>query len=129
MLNSINLSYLPEKIMNKQPEFSAFAIERHARMTKALTEALSPLILRVVDDSARHIGHAGSHAEGGTHFQINIISATFNGLSHVARHRLIYQALQAEIDAGLHAIAITALTPAEAVMAGHEKSSLSFTEE
>lgn len=72
-----------------------------------LREALDPTVLEVIDESASHAGHAGANAEGyGTHFRVRIASPLFAGKPRVARHRLVYDALQLFIAQGLHAIAI-----------------------
>jgi len=72
-----------------------------------LRDALQPTMLEVIDESASHAGHAGANAEGyGTHFRVRIASPQFVGKSRVARHRLVYDALQLFIAQGLHAIAI-----------------------
>lgn len=72
-----------------------------------LRSALSPTALEVIDESAAHAGHSGANAEGyGTHFRVRIASPLFEGKSRVARHRLVYDALQIFIAQGLHAIAI-----------------------
>ncbi|MBO9647192.1 MAG: BolA family transcriptional regulator [Variovorax sp.] len=72
-----------------------------------LREALDPSMLEVIDESASHAGHSGANAEGyGTHFRVRIASPQFAGKSRVARHRLVYDALQLFIAQGLHAIAI-----------------------
>lgn len=68
---------------------------------------LAPTFLEVLDESAAHAGHTGANAEGfGTHFRVRIASPAFTGKSRVARHRLVYDALQNFIDQGLHALAI-----------------------
>jgi BolA protein len=68
---------------------------------------LQPTRLEVLDESAAHAGHSGANAEGfGTHFRIRIASPLFTGKSRVARHRLVYDAMQNFIDQGLHALAI-----------------------
>jgi len=77
----------------------------------ALTSALQPLKLAVEDDSHLHAGHAG--AREGRHFTVRVTSARFDGLSRVARHRLIYDALQLLIPRGIHALAIEARAPGE----------------
>lgn len=77
-----------------------------------LREALAPTALQVQDDSHLHVGHAG--AREGRHFTVRITSARFAGTSRVARHRLVYSALQALIPQGIHALAIEARTPEEA---------------
>jgi BolA protein len=72
-----------------------------------LLEALAPTMLEVIDESAAHAGHAGANAEGyGSHFRVRIASPLFAGKPRVARHRLVYDALQFFIARGLHAIAI-----------------------
>jgi len=76
-----------------------------------LRSALNPLTLEVQDDSHLHAGHAG--AREGRHFTVRITAERFNGLSRVARHRLIYDALQLLIPRGIHALAIEARAPGE----------------
>jgi BolA protein len=72
-----------------------------------LLQRLEPSRLEVVDESAAHAGHAGAGPEGfGTHFRVRIASARFDGQSRVARHRLVYDALQDFLDSGVHALAI-----------------------
>ncbi len=73
----------------------------------ALRKTLAPTWLEVLDESAAHAGHAGANGLGhGTHFRVRISGPAFNGLSRVAQHRLVYDALQKFIAAGLHALAI-----------------------
>jgi BolA protein len=76
-----------------------------------LRESLKPLHLEVQDDSHLHAGHAG--AREGRHFTVRIVSERFNGLSRIARHRLVYDALQILIPRGIHALAIEARAPGE----------------
>jgi BolA protein len=78
-----------------------------------LREQLSPSALQVIDDSARHAGHAGARAGGESHFTVKVTSAKFEGLNAVARHRAVYAALKPLLDAGLHALAIEAKAPGE----------------
>jgi BolA protein len=75
-----------------------------------LRDTLQPTELEVIDESAAHAGHAGAGAEGyGTHFRVRIASPLFAGKPRVARHRLVYDALQLIIAQGLHALAIETL--------------------
>lgn len=78
-----------------------------------LNERLTPTRLDIVDDSGRHAGHAGARPEGETHFSVAVVSADFKGLSRVQRQRLVYGLLADEFAAGLHALALTTLTPEE----------------
>ena len=74
--------------------------------------------LEVFDDSADHAGHAGAAESGGGHFQVFVVSEAFQGLSRVARHRLVYDPLRDLIPQRIHALAIIAQTPAEAAASG-----------
>ena len=79
-------------------------------LTVRLREKLGPSQLEVLDESAAHAGHAGSNGSAfGTHFRVRIASPLFMGKPRVARHRLVYDALQEFIDQGVHAIAIEIL--------------------
>ncbi len=78
-----------------------------AALEATLRERLSPTALEVLDESAAHAGHAGANGLGyGTHFRVRIASPLFASQNRVAAHRLVYDALQPYIDAGLHALAI-----------------------
>jgi len=77
------------------------------QLEERLHERLAPTRLEVLDESYQHNGHAGANGTGfGTHFRVRIASHLFTGLSRVARHRLVYDALQDFIAQGLHALAI-----------------------
>lgn len=77
----------------------------------ALREALQPESLAITDDSHLHAGHAG--AREGRHFSVQVVSAQFNDLSRLKRHRLVYDALRTLIPRGVHALAIEARAPGE----------------
>lgn len=80
------------------------------RMHDTLRIRLSPSLVEVHDESAAHAGHIGANGTGfGTHFRVRIASPLFTGQSRVARHRLVYDALQEFIDQGVHALAIEVL--------------------
>ena len=79
-------------------------------MARRLQERLQPTQLEVIDESAAHAGHIGSNGTPyGTHFRVRIATPLFTDLSRVARHRLVYDALQDFIAQGVHAIAIETL--------------------
>ena len=81
-------------------------------LTQRLQERLNPVFLDVLDESAAHAGHVGADDSGmGTHFRVRIESPVFTGKSRVARHRLVYDALQEYMDLGLHALAIEVIEP------------------
>ena len=80
---------------------------------KKLRERFAPQRLDIEDESARHRSHAGYREGGESHFRVEIVSSAFEGQNRVARQRLVYQTLTEEFAAGLHALALTTLTPAE----------------
>lgn len=81
------------------------------RIAKALTSALSPQSLDVIDESHLHKGHAGARPEGETHFRVRITAEAFRGKSRVDMHRTINAILADELAAGVHALAIQAKAP------------------
>lgn len=73
----------------------------------SLQRQLAPSSLEVLDESWQHEGHAGADGTGsGTHFRVRIASPRFAGLTKVAQHRLVYDALRDFTARGLHALAI-----------------------
>ena len=92
--------------MNEAPPITAQALRA------ALLDKLQAQPLEVLDESAAHAGHAGANDAGwGTHFRVRLYSHAFEGKSRVAQHRLVYDAVQEFVDAGLHALAIEVLGP------------------
>ena len=86
---------------------------RIARIRAALGSALDPLELEIRDESDLHRGHAGA-AGGAGHFRVRIVAAAFAGRPRVQRHRLVYEALRAELGPEIHALALETLAPGEA---------------
>jgi BolA protein len=78
-----------------------------------LTEAFRPDRLEVVDDSARHKGHAGARAEGESHFNVVIVAQAFAGQTRVQRQRAVYSALAQELAGPVHALSVKAFAPHE----------------
>jgi BolA protein len=76
----------------------------------ALERALAPTSIDIEDDSARHAGHAG--ARSGGHYRVAVVSAAFAGRTPLERHRMVYQALEPLMARGIHALNISARTPA-----------------
>jgi len=84
-----------------------------------LGKAFAPVSLIVENESAKHAGHAGARDHlgertGDTHFRVVVVSGTFEGKSLVERHRQVNAVLKDELGGPVHALAIKALTPAEA---------------
>ena len=75
--------------------------------------ALAPARLELLDESAKHAGHAGAAPGGNTHWKLTVVSAAFAGKSTIARHRMIYQALGDLMQHPIHALEISARAPDE----------------
>jgi BolA protein len=80
-----------------------------------IRRAFAPTRLSVIDESSAHAGHAGHRAGGESHFRVRIVADAFAGLSRVERHRAVNAALQEAFERGIHALAIEAAAPQEAV--------------
>ena len=78
-----------------------------------LRAALAPTQLQVINDSARHHGHAGDDGSGESHFTVVIESAGFAGKSRVERQRMVNAALGDIPGNRVHALAIRASAPGE----------------
>ena len=85
-----------------------------AETERSLRSALTPERLAVIDDSAKHRGHAGHDARGESHFTVEIVAEAFAGKSRVERHRLVNAALATLLAERVHALAIKAKAPGEA---------------
>ena len=81
------------------------------RIRSRLAEAFAPIELAVLNESHLHAGHHGSPGTGSSHFRVHIVSARFAGKSRLERHRLVNEALAAELKDGIHALAIKAEAP------------------
>jgi BolA protein len=82
-------------------------------IAQRLRAALAPTRLDVVNDSARHRGHAGDDGSGESHFTVVIESPAFAGQSRVARQRAVNAALADLLAQRIHALAIKASAPGE----------------
>jgi len=83
------------------------------RIERKLAEALGPSRLRVIDESGRHVGHAGARPGGETHFRIEIEAAAFAGLSRIERQRRVHAILADELAGGVHALSMALTAPGE----------------
>ena len=88
-------------------------MSRGDRINATLTNAFRPNRLRVVDDSARHAGHAGASPGGQTHYSVLVVAEAFRGVSRLTRSRMVHAALAEEFASGLHALALTLRAPEE----------------
>ena len=85
---------------------------RSTMIRERLTRELDPLELEVVDESAKHAGHAGA-ASGGGHFIVHIVANVFEGKNLIQRHRMVYDAMDDMMQSEIHALSIQAKTPQE----------------
>jgi BolA protein len=80
---------------------------------KRLREALAPSHLAVINDSAKHHGHAGDDGSGESHFTVEIEAGQFAGITRLARQRAVNAALGDLLRERVHALAIRARAPGE----------------
>jgi BolA protein len=85
---------------------------RTERLRGRLEAGLQPTHLVIEDQSHRHAGHAGA-ADGRGHFAVEVVSARFAGLTTMARHRLVYEAVGDMMTTDVHALSIRARAPDE----------------
>ena len=78
-----------------------------------LMVSLEPTRLDVINESHMHAGHRNSPGTGESHFRVLVVSARFAGLSRVARHRLVNEALAGLVGGKVHALALNAFAPGE----------------
>jgi BolA family transcriptional regulator, general stress-responsive regulator len=81
--------------------------QRVEAIRTALAAAFEPVELEVVDESHLHAGHEGAR-DGRGHFRVRVVSAAFEGMSVLQRHRAVYAALGTLMETDIHALAIRA---------------------
>jgi len=79
--------------------------ERLKYIELKLVDAFNPTELKVMDDSAQHIGHAGA-INGAGHYSIEIAATSFKNISKLTAHRKIYQLFTNLIPDEIHALQI-----------------------
>ncbi|MFD2738547.1 BolA family protein [Sulfitobacter aestuarii] len=75
-------------------------------ISERLETVFAPRELQVVDDSESHRGHAGYRDGGESHFNVRIRSERFKGMSRLARHRAVHDALGEDLIGRIHALAL-----------------------
>ncbi len=85
------------------------------QIKKKLEAALEPSFLEIINESDKHIGHAGYSESGESHFKIKVVSDRFAGCSRVQRQKMIYNILCIEIKDLIHALSIEAHAPGEII--------------
>lgn len=80
-------------------------MQRVTLIQDRIQAAFNPRQLEVIDDSHKHIGHAGN-AGGAGHYTLIISKEVFSGKSRVAMHREVYAVLNDLIPHEIHALNI-----------------------
>ncbi len=86
--------------------------DREQQIRERLDKAFQPTELFLKDQSHLHAGHEGAK-DGRGHFDVTIVSNTFDGKSRLERHRMVYDALGTLLESDIHAVRIKAYTPSE----------------
>ena len=76
-----------------------------------LEAVFAPSELEIIDESHQHAGHSGHGGAG--HFRVRIISEKFNDQATLARHRMVYAALDDLMPTEIHALSIKAIATDE----------------
>lgn len=108
MIRNLDRNLRPQRRMSlSTPQATSSATTDQIRAI--LQREFAPLSLEVLDDSARHAGHAG--ARSGGHFRVALVSRAFAGRAPLERHRMVYEALAPLMGHGIHALNISATAP------------------
>ena len=84
-------------------------------MREKLQRTFQPTRLDVINESHLHAGHRTSPGTGESHFRVLMVSPVFAGKSRLQRHRLVNEALAAELKGKVHALALDLRAPDEKV--------------
>ena len=84
-------------------------------MREKLQRTFQPTRLDVINELHLHAGHRTSPGTGESHFRVLIVSPLFAGKSRLQRHRLVNEALAAELKGKVHALALDLRAPDEKV--------------
>ena len=82
------------------------------RIRGLLENAFNPVELEIVDESHLHAGHVGAR-EGKGHFRVRIVAERFRGMRPLECHRMVFAALDTMMATDIHALSVTAVTPAQ----------------
>ncbi len=85
-----------------------------AAIEQKLTADFSPRHLEVINESGAHNVPPGSES----HFKVLMVSERFAGKPAVARQRLVYKTLAAELAGPVHALAMKLMAPEQWESAG-----------
>ena len=74
------------------------------------TNEIQSHIVEALPDAQVHIR---DYTGGGDHYEAVVVSSEFDGKNSVARHRLVYGALQDAMVERIHALTLKTMTPQE----------------
>jgi BolA protein len=80
-------------------------------MRAKLIAAFAPTRLDIVDESHRHVGHAGAREGGESHFRVTLVSAVFAGMGRLERQRRVHGVLAEELAGPVHALVLDLQVP------------------
>ncbi|HSH43492.1 MAG TPA: BolA family protein [Arenicellales bacterium] len=80
-----------------------------SRLEHKLRESLDPMHLEVINESHMHNVPEGSES----HFKVVIVAEAFHNQPRIARHRRVNEAVAEELQSGIHAFSVNAMTPSE----------------
>lgn len=86
-----------------------------AEIREKLMVGLRPTRLDVINESELHAGHRSSPGTGESHFRVLIVADAFAGKSRVERHRMVNAMLADLVGKQVHAFALNAYAPGEAI--------------
>ena len=77
-----------------------------AQIKQKIEEEFAPEHFEVINESHKHIGHAGHDGSGDSHFKLIVESSMFNGCTRIQMHRMVTSLLKPLFDQGLHALSL-----------------------
>ena len=86
--------------------------QRLAEIRQRIELTVQPEELIIEDEGHLHVGHAGAK-DGRGHFRVFVVAESFDGLTMIERHRVIYQALGDLMTSDVHALSIDAYSSNE----------------
>lgn len=80
-----------------------------SQLERKLNDSFKPMHLEVINESYMHNVPEGSES----HFKVVVVAEAFENQARLARHRLVNEAVAEELQGGIHAFSVNAMTPSE----------------
>lgn len=77
-----------------------------AKLLRAFEEKNAEVEIELIDDSDKHLGHAGHDARGESHFSLVVTSPYFESMNRVKQQQFIYDILAEELKDRVHALSL-----------------------